>query len=173
MMIAAMSLFSTVIVLRLFHNVSATPPLWLQSLAFKILARVTFVKTLAPTDIAVAWGKSLDILQDKPETFQVNNAKLTMAPNVCSCSERKERMEGYQLAMQIQEMIMSIRILTRTINLKIENRARLHRQEMVWHDIARVFDRLFLVFYLVVTCVVCIVLLGIYPQTGPKTTDAI
>lgn len=188
MIIAALSLFSTVIVLRLYHNTS-TPPRWLLNLTFSYMARITCMRSLTSSHSFPATGDikttlttnclEPDVTADHVHgTEAVSSRTLDFQPTIyekCVCTH----VEGAPLTgsdefeLSVQRAMIAIRSLTRCINAKMESKALQRRNEDLWHDIAHVFDRVFFIVYLSMTFIACAVLLGIYPQTGPNTVETI
>jgi hypothetical protein len=174
MLIAAMTLLSSVVVLYLYHNAAVAPPLWLQKLAFNVLAPAVCWKTTAKNDITLSKDSTVaDGNKSSNSSTNCPRNSNNVGSATSACETEESRSDANQFPWPIQEAIASIRNLTRTINAKINSNARRHRQVMIWREIAGIFDRVFFIFYIVLTFIVSVILLGIYPQTVPKTTEAI
>jgi len=73
-----------------------------------------------------------------------------------------------RIRSEMYEVLESVTRLTSALTDRLEREKKGGEKESRWRDIARVFDKLFLIVHVFLTISLAVFLLGIYPQVGPK-----
>ena len=185
MVLAALSLLSSILILAIHHHSCQTgPPEWLQRFAFHVLGRILCVHLEYEAD------------NSSPREL-ITSKQLKESTNVDETPKSKHR-NGASFDSQIGEQRQQLRKLPAhpkldtsmlytsemnhlhpVVELVKLSTAKLMKDEATfgceqhWKDIAKIFDRFLLVIFVFVAATLCVVLLVVLPLCGPTTVEPI
>ena len=195
MVLAALSLLSTVLVLMIHHHTCHVgPPKWLQKLMFQYLARIVCmrkksIRVESNIDDTIdqqqfrdnisrqssSSSTNIDIIMGENQTGNGKFYDGRVKPEPQKQQQQELHLEdvsGYESDFSLKHS-QEIENLNAVFDLVRTSTTKMKKDELVsiwreqWSEIARIFDRLLLFIFLGITIIVCVVLLGILPLFGP------